>query len=848
MLRATLKGLLARKRRLALTVISIVLGVGFVAGTFVLTDTMNKAFDQLFTDAAAGSDVVVRAEQAFAPSATGPGSGAIEERDPVPDTLLPTVESVPGVASASGDVSGSAQVVDPATGDPIGGVGPPTIGTNWTDTNPTVQIREGAAPSAADDVVIDAATATRYDLTVGQDVKILFQGPPEEFTISGILGFGDADNLGGATLAAFTLPTAQRVLDKEGEFDSISVLGDEGTDPGQLRAAIQDVLPPKVEAVTSTSVADEQSDQLKEGLGFFRIALLVFAFIALFVGSFQIFNTFSIIVAQRAKELALLRAVGASRRQVLTSVIIEALVLGLVAAVIGIVAGVGIAVLLKALLSGFGIDLPSTSLQLEPRTIVVSLIIGVVVTTVASVLPARRAARVAPIEALRDSQDAGADHLGRRSVIGVIVTALGLAFLGYGLFGEPDNAGLLIGGGAAVIFIGIAILSPLAARPLSGAIGRPVRGLSMAARLGRENAMRNPRRTAATSSALMIGLGLIAMVSILSASLKASFDAALQDTLRADLVLTSSSFLPFSQEVAARTADVDGVEAVSAFRQGGFKVNDSDAAMTGVDPATIETVANLGPSEGAIASLDGGDVLVYDQTMEDNGWAVGDELPSAFATIGDDPLTIGGTFDDNRLVGDYVVSLDTFDELFRAQLDTFVFVKVADGADTAAVRGDVEQATAEFGNIEVQDQAAFRDQQAGFVNQLLGLVTAMLFLAVVIALFGIANTLSLSIFERTRELGLLRAVGMGRTQVKRMIRWESVIIAILGALFGIAIGIFFGWALQQALAPEGITEFVLPVGQLVFFLILAALAGVVVALLPARRAAKLNVLEAISYE
>jgi putative ABC transport system permease protein len=848
MLRATLKGLLARKRRLALTVISIVLGVGFVAGTFVLTDTMNKAFDQLFTDAAAGSDVVVRAEQAFAPSATGPGSGAIEERDPVPDTLLPTVESVPGVASASGDVSGSAQVVDPATGDPIGGVGPPTIGTNWTDTNPTVQIREGAAPSAADDVVIDAATATRYDLTVGQDVKILFQGPPEEFTISGILGFGDADNLGGATLAAFTLPTAQRVLDKEGEFDSISVLGDEGTDPGQLRVAIQDVLPPKVEAVTSTSVADEQSDQLKEGLGFFRIALLVFAFIALFVGSFQIFNTFSIIVAQRAKELALLRAVGASRRQVLTSVIIEALVLGLVAAVIGIVAGVGIAVLLKALLSGFGIDLPSTSLQLEPRTIVVSLIIGVVVTTVASVLPARRAARVAPIEALRDSQDAGADHLGRRSVIGVIVTALGLAFLGYGLFGEPDNAGLLIGGGAAVIFIGIAILSPLAARPLSGAIGRPVRGLSMAARLGRENAMRNPRRTAATSSALMIGLGLIAMVSILSASLKASFDAALQDTLRADLVLTSSSFLPFSQEVAARTADVDGVEAVSAFRQGGFKVNDSDAAMTGVDPATIETVANLGPSEGAIASLDGGDVLVYDQTMEDNGWAVGDELPSAFATIGDDPLTIGGTFDDNRLVGDYVVSLDTFDELFRAQLDTFVFVKVADGADTAAVRGDVEQATAEFGNIEVQDQAAFRDQQAGFVNQLLGLVTAMLFLAVVIALFGIANTLSLSIFERTRELGLLRAVGMGRTQVKRMIRWESVIIAILGALFGIAIGIFFGWALQQALAPEGITEFVLPVGQLVFFLILAALAGVVVALLPARRAAKLNVLEAISYE
>jgi putative ABC transport system permease protein len=848
MLRATLKGLFARKRRLLLTVISIVLGVGFVAGTFVLTDTMNKAFDQLFADAAAGSDVVVRAEQAFAPSATGPGGGAGEERDPIPDTLLPTVEGVTGVASASGDVSGYAQLVDPATGDPIGGLGPPTIGTNWTDTNPSVQIREGEPPTADDEVAIDAATAKRYDLNVGEEVKILFQGKPETFTISGIVGFGDADNLGGATLASFTLPTAQRVLDKEGVFDSISVLGDDDVDPGQLRVAIQQVLPPKVEAVTSTSVAEEQSDQLKEGLGFFRIALLVFAFIALFVGSFLIFNTFSIIVAQRGKELALLRAVGASRRQVLTSVIVEALVIGLVAAVVGIIAGVGIAVGLKALLSGFGIDLPSTSLQLQPRTVVVSLIIGVVVTTVASVLPARRAARVAPIEALRASQDPGADHLGRRSVIGVIVTLLGLAFLGYGLFGNPDNAGLLIGAGAAVIFIGIAILSPIAARPLAGAIGRPVRSISVAARLGRENAMRNPRRTAATSSALMIGLGLIAMVSILSASLKASFDAALQDTLRADLVMTSSSFTPFSQEVAKRTAQVEGVAAVSEFRQGSFKVNGTDAAMTGVDPDTIETVANLGPSPGAIAALSDGDVLVYDETMSDNGWSVGDELPAAFATVGDRPLTIGGTFDDNRLVGDYVVSLDAFDELFRGQLDTFVFVKLADGADAVAVRADVEDATAEFGNIQVQDQTAFREQQAGFVNQLLGLVTAMLLFAVVIALFGIANTLSLSIFERTRELGLLRAVGMGRTQVKRMIRWESMIIAILGALFGIAIGIFFGWALQQALAPEGITEFVLPVGQLVFFLIFAALAGVVTAFFPARRAAKLNVLEAISYE
>ncbi|HEY6566452.1 MAG TPA: FtsX-like permease family protein [Actinomycetota bacterium] len=849
MFRATIKSLFARKRRLILTLISIVLGVGFVVGTFVLTDTMNKAFDDLFDQAASGSDVIVRAEQAFTPSATAPGGGSGEERDTVPESLVSTVDGVSGVATAAGELSGYAQMKDPATGDAIGGVGPPTIGTNWTQNNASLELREGEPPTGPQDVVVDAATATKYDLKVGSKITILFEGiAPEEFTISGIVGFGDADNLGGATLALFDTATAQRVLDKEGVFDSISVVGDEGIAPGQLRAQIQQVLPPKTEALTSTTVADEQSDQLKEGLGFFRIALLVFAFIALFVGAFIIFNTFSIIVAQRGKELALLRAVGASSRQVMTSVITEALVVGLIGAVLGIVAGVGIALMLKSLLGAFGIDLPSTAMQLQPRTIIVAVILGVGVTVIASILPARRASKVAPIEALRSSQEAASAGLGKRFLVGLIVTAAGIGALVYGLFGTPSNAGLLIGAGAAVTFIGIAILSPLASKPLAGAIGSPLKNRSMPARLGRENAMRNPRRTAATSSALMIGLGLIAMVSILSASLKASFDKALSDTLRADLVITSSSFTPFSQDVATKTADVEGVAAVAQFRQGGFKVGGSDSVMTGVDAATIDQVTNLEASDGALEELASGDVLVFDETLTDNGWAVGDEIPSAFPAGGARPLTIGGTIGDNRLVGDYVVSLDTYDELFRQKLDTFVFVKLDEGADPAAVQATVETSLEEFGNVQVQDQTAFREQQAGFVNQLLGLVTVMLTMAVIIALFGIANTLGLSIFERTRELGLLRAVGMSRTQVKRMIRWESIIIAILGALFGVVIGVFFGWALQQALAPEGITEFVLPVGQLVFFVVFAALAGVVTAISPARRAAKLDVLESISYE
>ncbi len=850
MWRATLKSLFARKLRLLLTTLSIVLGVGFVAGTFVLTDTMNAAFDQLFTQAASGSDVVVRSGSAFAPSAAGPGGGGgSDERKPVPEDLLPTVAAVPGVASASGDVSGYAQMVNPGDGEVIGSVGPPTIGTNWSETNGSLELRQGTPPGGPDQVVVDAATATKYDLAVGDTIRILFQGPPGSFRIVGIAGFGTADNLGGATLALFDTTTAQAVLGKEGVFDQIDVVADQGVDPGALRTSVQRALPDGVEAVTSTTVADEQSDALKEGLGFFRTVLLVFAFIAMFVGGFIIFNTFSIIVAQRTKELALLRAIGASRRQVLVSVIGEAFLVGLIASGLGIVAGIGIAIGLQGLLAGFGIDLPSTSTQLEARTVIVALLLGVIVTVLAAVLPARRAARVAPIQALRESQDTGAGgRIGRRLIAGLLVTALGAAALVYGLFGGSSNAGSLTGLGAAVTFIGVAILSPLLARPLAGAIGRPIRGLGIQGKLGRENAMRNPRRTASTASALMIGLGLVAMVTILSASLKASLDAALTDTLKADLTLTTSTFTQFSPDVAAQVAKVPGVAVVSQFRQADFRVDGSTQFLTAVDPATVEQVTNLGVASGSTASLDRGELMVSTKVADDHGWTVGDTVPAAFASTGKAPLAIGGVYDQNQLLGDYLISLDTYQRYFTEQLDTFAMVRLEPETDPATAQSAIEGVTKPFGNIEVQDQTAFRDQQAGFINQLLGLVTALLAMAILIALFGIVNTLGLSIFERTRELGLLRAVGMSRTQVKRMIRWESVIIAVLGAVLGIAIGVLFGWALQQALASEGVTKLAIPVGQLLIYVAFAGLAGVVAAIWPARRAAKLDVLASIAYE
>ena len=849
MWRATWKSLLAKKLRLVLTTLSIVLGVGFVVGTYVLTDTMNAAFDEVFANISTTSDLLVRSTSAFQGEATGPGGGAGEERQPLDESVVGEVAALPGVALADGDVSGTAQMIDPATDKAIGGVGPPTIGTNWNDFSDAVlDVREGRPPTGPGEVLVDAGTATAHNLTVGQDIEILFQGPPETFTIVGIAGFGETDNLGGATLAAFDLETAQRVLDKEGVVDSVSVRVAEGTTVSTVQQEIQQVVGPKVEVVTSSAVADEQSKALQEGLGFFRIVLLVFAAIALFVGAFIIFNTFSIIVAQRSRELALLRTLGASRRQVMVSVVTEAAIVGLLASFIGVIAGIGIAAGLRALLGAAGIDLPSTALQIKPRTLVVALVVGVVVTVVAAVVPARHAARVAPIQALQESSSAMGGHSRRRLITGAVAMAAGIGLLLIGLFAKPANAAALVGLGAAVTFIAVAMLSPLIARPVAGAIGAPIKGLSVHARVGRENAMRNPRRTASTAVALTIGLGLVSMVTILGASLKASTTATLESQLRADIIITSSSFAPFSTDAAVKVAALPDVAGSTAVRQGAFRVSGQTSFISAVDPSQIDAVSDIGLRQGSAAELTGDTVMVHADLAEEKGWALGDQIPSAFPSLGDRPLTIVGIYDENALVGDYLVSISTYEDLFVQQLDTLVLATAAEGVGSDELRTAIEGALQDFPNLEVQDQAAFRDKQAGFVDTLLNLVTALLAMSIVIALFGIVNTLGLSIYERTRELGLLRAVGMDRRSVKRMIRWESVIIAILGGLLGIVVGIGFGVALQKALESEGVTVLDIPVPQLLTYLVLAGLAGVLAAIFPARRAAKLNVLEAISYE
>ena len=849
MLRATIKSLLARKLRLALTALAVVLGVGFTAGTYVLTDTALKSFDDLFSNVYAGTDVVVQGTTAFTPSAGGSGGGGGgSERKPIPESLLPTVRAVDGVRAADGDVSGFAQIIDPATGKVIQNGGAPTIGNSWDPDVTLATVAKGAPPSGPDAVAIDLGTAKAHDLSVGQTVRIVAPTGPGSFTISGFVTFGGSDSLLGATLAVFDLPTAQKLFDREGHFDFIYVSSRSGVTPDELAKRISGVLPKGFQAITGASAAAQQQDQVKQGLGFLRTGLLVFGFVALFVGAFIIFNTFNIVVTQRSRELALFRALGASRRQVLTSVIVESVVVGVVASIGGVLVGIVLAIGLKALLANIGLDLPPTSLVVSTRTIVVSLILGTGITVIAAVSPARRASRLAPVEALRDTV-APSVSIRRRVIVGSLLTLAGVGFVGLGLFGHVSNAGLVVGLGAALTFNGVAALSPLFARPLASAIGRPFRG-RIAGKLGSENANRNPRRTASTAAALMIGLGLVAFVAVFAASLKASATATLDKVLRADLTLNSSQFSPFSPQLARDLAKNPDFAVVSPMRQIETKAGTSDTFAVAIDPATIEKVANIQMDAGSVAGLSKPNTVTVSKTAADgNHLKVGDTIDMKFAATGTQEMTVVGIFEPNQLFNDYTISLDTYDANVEQIVDQAVFVNVAPGVSVDAARTQLEGfLTKNYPSVQVSDQEQFKQQQLKAIDQLFAIVYVLLFLSVIISLFGIVNTLGLSIYERTRELGLLRAVGMSRRQVKRMVRVEAVIIAVLGALLGLAVGILFGWAMVQALKGLGISTLKIPVGQLVAMLIVAALLGVVAAIWPARRAAKLNMLEAISYE
>ncbi len=841
MVATALKGLRANSLRFALTAASVVLGVAFVAGSFVFTDTINARFETLFTDVYAGVDATVRPD---GQGAGGPNGDSFDE------AVLDEVLAVDGVEAAAGGVGGFAQLIA-ADGSPIGGQGPPTLGFSWTDEAGLNLLRidggNGRAPVAADEVAIDVATAESQDLGVGDTVTIQTVNGSGEYTIVGLAGFGTEDNLAGATLTAFELTEAQRVFDLEGRYTTIDVIAADGVSAEALvdglSASLDGDAGGSLEVVTGEQQTQEELDDITTGLGFMTNALLAFAGIALFVGAFVIQNTFRITVAQRTRELALLRALGAGRGQVTGVVLLEALIIGVLASAVGVGAGIGLAEGVKAVMDAVGIGLPDGPLTIEPRTVVVAMAVGLVVTVFSALLPARRAALVAPIQAMGEPVARTTRRsLRTRTVVGFSLSGAGAAGLAAGLAASNGTTLLMVGIGAVGLFLGASTLAPLFAAPVARVLSVPLRGIS--GTLARENTIRQPRRTASTASALMIGVALVALVSIVASSIKASVTDTLEQDVAAELVLSTSASLEGVSPVAVdELRSIDELSAVSPILTGTATVAGEDVNVAGVDPATIAQVYNIDATIDLAAIGDG--LVVAEGVAEARGWEVGDMVavdygPERVST------EVVGTYD-GSVLGNYLISADTFTGRVGDGPISLTLARLADGVELEPGRAAAEQALAGFPNIDVETKSETVAAAQAEVDQLVALFSGLLGLALIIALLGIANTLALSIVERTREIGLLRAVGFSRRQIRSMIRLEAVMTAVFGAIMGVAIGTAIGFGVVSSLADQGLGSFGFPGTQLVVWVVAAAVAGVVAAIGPARKAARLNMLDAIAH-
>jgi len=848
-LRLALRGLLARKLRTALTGFAVVLGVAFVAGTFIFTDTIDASFKDLFERTQKGVDVSVQArlavEEEFAAPPTMP-AGALER-----------VQGVEGVEEAAGSVSSDGTLLD-RQGEPILSNGPPTIVvTTGPERFDPLTYVEGDKPDSDGEVAIDKATADEHGFGVGDAVTFSSRAPAKRYTVSAILTLGDSENLAGSRLVLMTLPEGQHATGHDG-YDEISVAAEDGTTPEALKAAIAAELGGDFAVRTGEEQAAKQAQDLSDALGFIRTALLVFAALALLVGSFLIFNTFSVTVAQRSREFALLRVLGASRRQILRSVLFETIVIGLLASILGIGFGLLLAPALAALLSGFGIDLGATGTVLEPRTIVAGLAVGMIATIVSGFVPARRATRVEPVAAMRESVLPAGRLRRSRLVAAALVEAAGVAALLYGLFGDPGTANAtatVLGLGSLLMIFGFALLAPALVRPLSSLIGRPLERLQgITGRLARENATRQPQRTAVTASALMIGVAMVVLVAIFAAGLSATIDKGIDEQVKAAGIVThEDGFSPLPDGVADELAKADGVTAVSRirFETGKLAGSASTTAVTGIDPANVRDVLTLEWVEGSDETLSGlgeGDVVINPDFAKEHSLAVGDPVSFVNARGREVDYRVAGIYDPGvGILGGVLVSNASLERAWEATDIAFALVAAAPGADPDAIRRAGEQALAGFPTAKERTIEGFKEEQNKQVNTLVNLVYALLALSVLVALLGIVNTLALSVHERTRELGMLRAVGMSRRQVRRMVRAESVITAVIGATLGVVLGIVFAAILSRPLADDGFV-FELPVGPLIAVAILAALAGVLAAIPPARRAARVDVLRAVTTE
>ncbi|MGN6869273.1 MAG: ABC transporter permease [Solirubrobacteraceae bacterium] len=844
-----LKGLLGRKLRSILTGLAIVLGVAMISGTFILTDTINKAFTNVFNVSYRHTDAIISGKQFVSEASSNPT---------VPASVLGRVRALPDVAAASGAyLFDTVKLID-HDGKTIASGGAPSLAFGVDPSqhrfNP-ITLASGHWAEGPRQVVIDTATAANKHYKVGDVISAKGDGPVRSYTVVG-LGKISGVSIGGATLAIFDVPTAASILDKSG-YDSISVAAKPGVPPTRLAAEIKPLLPPVAEVRTGSQQASHDATQITAGTSLVKYILLAFGGIALFVGAFVIFNTISITIAQRTRELATLRTLGASRRQVRRSVMLESFVIGLGASVAGLFAGLGLAKGLNAAFIAVGIDLPQAGTVLVGRTIIVSLLVGTLVTLAAGLFPAIRATRVPPISAVREGAVLPTSrHAHRRPYVAGAVMLLGLAVIVQALFASSgaQSVLMLLGAGTLLLFMGVALVSSYVVRPLASVVGRPARALGGAAgRLAVANSVRNTSRTAATAAALMIGLALIAFVATLGAGLRSSTKDALRTQVKADYVLTPSSTGAdsFPTQTATALASTRGVELVSAVRSDRANVAGARTTVGGVDPATIAGVYRFAWKNGSDAVLS----HLGDGAIVESGYATKHHLRVESAFTLQSPngttrrVTLMATYDPPQadpVLPTVVISQATFDSTFPTPQDTQAFVKV-DGGPSAATTAELKRALTAYPDAKVQTRAAWVTAQAKKVDQILDLFYVLLALSVIVSLFGMINTLVLAVFERTRELGMLRAIGMSRRQVRRMIRHESVVTALIGAALGLPLGVLLAARTTRALGSLGI-GFHLPGGQLAAFVVLAVVAGIGAAVLPARRAARLNVLQALQYE
>ncbi len=856
MIKFALKSLSGRKLRTTLTALAIVLGVAMMSGAYVLTDTIDKAFDAIFVDSYAGTDAVVTGKD---PGFSFEGESA--QAPPIPEDTLDRVREVDGVDVAAGSVTDFRTKLLRPDGEEIDTGGSPSFAfgvetaPEYDRFNP-LNLVEGRWPRGDDEVAVDEGVADDEDLKLGDRIGVAALGPAEEFEIVGIAKYGDLSSIGSATFAIFDLPTAQQLLEKEGQLDAIQAAAETGTSPEQLTQRIQSELGDDVTVRTGVEEADEQSSEIATFTTIIRYFLLSFAGIALFVGAFVIFNTLSITVAQRMREFATLRTLGASRRQVLRSVILEALVIGLSASIVGLFCGLGLAVGLSELFKALNLELPQTETVFATRTIVVSLLVGTLVTLVAGLFPAIRATRVPPIAAVREGATMPRGRFARFTpYIAAAIVVLAVLALGYGTLDDDlaigDRFGLL-GIGVLALFIGVAMLSSRLVRPLARVVGIPARRLGGAAgQIAERNAQRNPGRTAATAAALMIGIALVTFISVLAEGLRVSNSDAIERQIQSDLIVTSQDgYSEFPAAVGDAVADVEGVETVSNVRQDIAQIDGDGANLTGLDDE-IDQVYGFRWEEGSdevLTELGDDGAVLPNNVAEDRDLGIGDTLAVRSTDNETKEFVVRGIYEGSPfypLLGTASVSQEAFDELYQRPRNRFTLLNFESGA--AASKPSVESALEDFPDTRVFTRPEWIEKEDQEIQQFLLLLYVLLALSVIISLFGMVNTLALSVFERTRELGMLRAVGMTRRQTRRMIRHESVITALIGAALGLPLGIFLAALVTRALGQYDL-RFELPVGQLIVLTIVAVIAGLLAAITPARRAAKLDPLRALQYE